>query len=91
MSSFHGHGQAQHDKNYLNTVTESLQSVADQVNKALQRGKTLEQAQKFVKLDDIRVKFTHDDPLLNEEFQGNFASIVRQVYDEATEELELGQ
>ena len=52
---------------------------------------TLEQTQKFVKLDAIRVKFTHNDPQLNEEFQGNFAPIVRQVYDEATEELELYQ
>ena len=86
-----GHGQAQHDKNYLNLVTESLQSVVDQVNNALQHGMTLEQTQKFVKLDAIRVKFTHNDPQLNEEFQGNFAPIVRQVYDEATEELELYQ
>ena len=86
-----GHGPVQHDKNYLSLVTESLQSVVDQVHEALQRGMTLAETQKFVRLDAIRVKFTHDDPQLNAEFQGNFLPIVRQIYDEATEGLELYQ
>jgi glyoxylase-like metal-dependent hydrolase (beta-lactamase superfamily II) len=86
-----GHGQAQHDMNYLNLVIESLQSVVDQVHEALRRGMTLEETKKFVNLNAIRLKFTHDDPDLNASFQGNFAPIVRQVYDEATEELELYQ
>jgi cyclase len=86
-----GHGQVQHDKNYLNLVTESLQSVVDQVHEALQRGMTLAETQKSLRLDAIRVKFTHDDPQLNAEFQGNFLPIIRQIYDEATEELELYQ
>ena len=83
---------AQRDKNYLNLVTESLQSVVDQVREALQKGMTLEETRKFVNFDAMRVKFTHDDPELNAEFQSNFSTpIVRQVYDEATEELELYQ
>ena len=86
-----GHGQAQHDMNYLNLVIESLQSVEDQVHEALRRGMTLDETKKFVNLDPIRLKFTHDDPDLNASFQGNFTPIVRQVYDEATEELELYQ
>jgi len=87
-----GHGEAQHDKKYLELVVESLQSVTDQVHEALKRGMTLEETRKFVKFDTIRPKFTHDDPNLNAEFDGNFATpIVRQVYDEATEELELYQ
>jgi cyclase len=86
-----GHGPAQHDMNYLNLVIESLQSVEDQVREALRRGMTLEETKKFVNLDPIRLKFTHDDPDLNASFQGNFAPIVGQVYDEATEELELHQ
>ena len=76
-----GHGPAQHE----------LQSVVDQVHEALQRGMTLEETKKFVNLDVSRLKFTHDDPELNASFQGNFAAIVRQAYDEATEELELYQ
>ena len=87
-----GHGEAQHDKKYLQLVRESLESVTDQVHEALRRGMTLEETRKFVKFDTIRPKFTHDDANLNAEFDGNFATpIVRQVYDEATEELELYQ
>jgi hypothetical protein len=77
--------------NYLNLVIESLQSVVDQVREALRRGMTLEETKKFVNLNSIRLKFTHDDPDLNASFQGNFVPIIRQVYDEATEELELYQ
>ena len=87
-----GHGEAQRDKKYLQLVRESLESVTDQVHEALHRGMTLEETRKFVKFDTIRTKFTHDDANLNAEFDGNFATpIVRQVYDEATEELELYQ
>jgi cyclase len=87
-----GHGEALRDKKYLQLVRESLESVTDQVHEALRRGMTLEETRKFVKFDTIQPKFTHDDANLNAEFDGNFATpIVRQVYDEATEELELYQ
>jgi len=87
-----GHGALQRDKSYLQLVTESLQFVEDQVLEALERGMTLEETRKFVKFDALRPKFTHDDANLNAEFDGNFAGpIVRQVYDEATEQLELYQ
>ena len=87
-----GHGEAQRDKKYLQLVRESLESVTEQVHEALRRGMTLEETRKFVKFDTIQPKFTHDDANLNAEFDGNFATpIVRQVYDEATEELELYQ
>jgi glyoxylase-like metal-dependent hydrolase (beta-lactamase superfamily II) len=87
-----GHGPVLHDKTYLDLLTASLQSVVDQVREALVRGLTLEQTRQFVKFDDMRKKFTHGDPNLDADFEGNFAQpIVRQVYDEATEELELYQ
>jgi cyclase len=86
-----GHGSAQHDKAYLHLVTDSLKYVVAQVHEALQRGMTMAETQKFVNLDSLRVKFTHDDAQLNDEFQGNFVPIIRQAYDEATEELELYQ
>lgn len=86
-----GHGEAQHDMNYLSLVIESLQSVVDQVHEALSRGMTLEETKKFVNLDPMRLKFTHDDPDLNAAFLGNFAPIVQQVYDESTEALQLYQ
>jgi cyclase len=87
-----GDGALQRDKTYLQLVTESLQFVEDQVHEALERGMTLDETRKFVKFDALRPKFTHDDANLNAEFDGNFAGpIVRQVYDEATEQLELYQ
>lgn len=87
-----GHGPVQHDKAYLELLIASLQSVVEQVHNALMQGLTLNQTRQFVKLDDIRKKFTGGDAALDAEFDGNFTQpIVRQVYDEATEELELYQ
>jgi cyclase len=86
-----GHGEAQHDQAYLRLVLDSLRTIEKQVHEALRRGLTLEQTQKFVELDPIRLRFTHDDSGLNDSFQGNFTPIVRQIYDEATEGLELYQ
>jgi cyclase len=83
-----GHGPAQHDKGYLTLLLESLQSIRQQVQKALHQGLTLKQTQKAVNLDAIRLKFTHDDPELNASFEGNFTPIVKQMYHEATEGLE---
>jgi glyoxylase-like metal-dependent hydrolase (beta-lactamase superfamily II) len=87
-----GHGPVQHDKAYLDLLIAALQSVVDQVHAALARGLTLERTRQAVKIDDIRKKFTNGDATLDAEFEGNFTQpIVRQVYDEATEELELYQ
>jgi cyclase len=86
-----GHGPAQHDKAYLNLVLESLRSVQQQVQDALHRGLSFQETQKAVKLDAIRSGFTHGDPELGASFDGNFTPIVRQMYDEATEGLELYQ
>jgi cyclase len=86
-----GHGPAQHDQKYLKLVLESLQTIQKQVHAALRLGLSLPEAQKAVNLDAIRLNFTHDDPDLNAAFQGNFAPVVRQMYDEATEGLEQYQ
>jgi cyclase len=87
-----GHGAAQHDKAYLRLMMDALQSVEEQVHQALAQGMTLEETRKFVKFDEMRARFTHGDANLNAEFDANFAQpIVLQVYDEATERLELYQ
>jgi cyclase len=86
-----GHGQALHDQSYLQLVLRSLRSVQGQVQQALRGGMSLQETQKAVNLDAIRVQFTHNDPDLNAAFEGNFSPIVRQMYDEATEGLELYQ
>ncbi len=86
-----GHGIAQHDHQYLGLVLDSLQALRNQVHGALSRGLTLSETQKAVHLESIRRSFTHDDPDLNAQFDGNFTPIVRQLYDEATEGLEQYQ
>jgi cyclase len=86
-----GHGAAQHDHQYLTLVLDSLQAIAGQVRQALDRGLTLSETLKAVHLESIRTSFTHDDPDLNAQFDGNFVPIVRQMYDEATEGLEQYQ
>jgi cyclase len=86
-----GHGPAQHDKLYLTLVLESLRSIQQQVQDALQRGLTFQETQKAVKLDAIRSSFTHGDPETGASFDGNFTPVVRQMYDEATEGLEQYQ
>ena len=86
-----GHGQAQLDASFLQLVLDSFRSIHLQVRDALRRGLTLQETQKAINLAAIRTKFTHDDPDLNAVFDGNFAPIVRQFYDEATEGLEQYQ
>jgi cyclase len=86
-----GHGPAQHDKIYLTLVLDSLQRIQRQVQDALHRGLTFQETSKAVNLDAIRSSFTHGDPELVASFDGNFAPIVRQMYDEATEGLEQYQ
>ena len=86
-----GHGRAQPDSSFLQLVVDSFRSIQQQVRDALHRGLTLQETQKAINLAAIRTRFTHDDPDLNAAFDGNFAPIVRQFYDEATEGLEQYQ
>jgi cyclase len=86
-----GHGAAQPNSSFLHLVLDSFRLIHQQVRDALHRGLTLQETQKAVNLAAIRTEFTHDDPDLNSAFDGNFAPIVRQFYDEATEGLEQYQ
>ena len=65
-----GHGPAWHDKSFLNLEAELLESVVGQVVQAVQKGMvTVEEMQKVVNVEPLRVKFTHDDKDLNAKFQ----------------------
>ena len=86
-----GHGRAQMDSSFLQLELDSFRWIRQQVRDALHRGLTLQETRKIVDLTAIRTKFTHDDANLNAVFDGNFAPIVRQFYDEATEGLEQYQ
>jgi glyoxylase-like metal-dependent hydrolase (beta-lactamase superfamily II) len=65
-----GHGPAWHNKDFLNLEAELLESIISQVRQAVQQGMvTVEEMQKVVNVEPLRVKFTHDDKALNEKFR----------------------
>jgi glyoxylase-like metal-dependent hydrolase (beta-lactamase superfamily II) len=83
-----GHGPLQHDKAYLRQVLRLLEYVVSEVHAAGQKGLSFEETKKAVNLDRLRAEFTHDDPELNADFDGNFGEpILKQAWREATEAL----
>jgi hypothetical protein len=65
-----GHGPARHGKDFLHLETELLDSVVSQVTKAVQGGAvTVEDIQKAVDVEFLRMRFTHDDKDLNDKFR----------------------
>jgi glyoxylase-like metal-dependent hydrolase (beta-lactamase superfamily II) len=65
-----GHGPACRDKAFLNLEAELFESVVSQVRQAVQKGMvTVEEIQKAVDVEPLRLKFTHDDKDLNAKFQ----------------------
>jgi len=79
-----GHGPAWHDKDYLNLEADLLESVVSQVDEAVQRGLvTVEEIQKVVNVEPLRLKFTHDDKDLNAKFQRFVNHMVENASGEA--------
>lgn len=65
-----GHGPAWHDKQFLNLEADLFESIVAQVTQAEQKGMlTVEEIQKAVNVEPLRLKFTHDDKDLNAQFQ----------------------
>ena len=79
-----GHGPAWHDKAFLNLEAELLESVVSQVSEAVQKGMvTVEEIQKVVDVEALRVKFTHDDKALNDKFRRYVNRMVENASREA--------
>jgi cyclase len=79
-----GRGPAMHDKNYLNLEAELAESIVSQVGDAVQKGLvTVEEIQKAVNVEPLRVKFTHDDKELNAKFPRFVNSMVENASREA--------
>jgi glyoxylase-like metal-dependent hydrolase (beta-lactamase superfamily II) len=79
-----GHGPAWRNKDFLNLEAELLESVVSQVIRAEQKGMvTVEEIQKVVNVEPLRVKFTHDDKDLNEKFQRYVNRMVENASREA--------
>ncbi|MGB0035372.1 MAG: MBL fold metallo-hydrolase [Candidatus Acidiferrales bacterium] len=79
-----GHGPAWRDKNFLNLEAELLESVVSQVGEAVRKGMvTVEEMQKVVNVERLRVKFTHDDKDLNDKFRRYVNRMVENASREA--------
>jgi cyclase len=79
-----GHGPAWHDKNFLNLEAELLETIVSQVLQAVQKGTvTVEEMQKMVNVEPLRLKFTHDDKELNAKFQRYVGRMIENASREA--------
>jgi glyoxylase-like metal-dependent hydrolase (beta-lactamase superfamily II) len=83
-----GHGEPQHDKQYLELVISSLEAARKQIYEAARKGMTLEEVRKAVNFDSMREKFAHGDSLRQREFQDYFTDpIVDRLFKEATGQI----
>jgi cyclase len=79
-----GHGPAWHDKEFLNLEAALLETIVNQVGEAVRRGVvTVEDLQKAVNVEPLRVRFTHDDKELNKKFQRYVNRMVENASREA--------
>jgi hypothetical protein len=67
-----GHGPVMRDDGYLDLMIRMLTSLTRQVDSAVARGETVEQAQKSVNLDEYRAAFAGDSKVR----QGLFTNYV---------------
>jgi cyclase len=83
-----GHGPALRERNLLNSQLELFESVISQVGDAVRQGVvTVEEMQKVVSVESLRVKFTHDDKELNEKFKRS----VNRMIDDSSREARDGR
>ena len=80
-----GHGEVQHDKKYLSLVIELLETIKSQINKAIEKGLTVEETQEFVIVDNLKKEFVKDDPVKSYYFDGYTKEpIIARMYAELT-------
>jgi cyclase len=85
-----GHGPAWHDKNFLNLEAELLETIVSQVDRAVQQGLvTVEEIQKAVDVEPLRLKFTNGDKDLNSKFQRYVDRMVENASREARDGRKL--
>ncbi len=69
-----GHGPVQHDKQYMQLVTQALESLSQQAHAAVKQGQTQEQFQKSVNLTEFREKMAGSDPSRQRVFDEYFVA-----------------
>lgn len=81
-----GHGEVQRDGTYLQTVTELLNSVTQQVKQSVASGLSLEDVRKKVDVSNFQKQLCGDDPARIRSFRGNFLGIaITRAFREAKE------
>jgi cyclase len=79
-----GHGAAWRDKDFLTLEAELFETIVGQVGEAVRKGNvTVEEVQKAVNVEPLRVKFTHDDKELNKQFRSYTDGMIENAYREA--------
>jgi len=85
-----GHGPAWRDKSNLNLELELLDSIVRQVDQAVQAGRvSVEEIEKTVDVENLRARFTHDDPALNAKFRRFVQGMVENTAREARDGRKL--
>jgi cyclase len=80
-----GHGPVMKDDSYAKLVSRLVKSLSTQVDAAVARSETLDQARKSVRLDDFRKELVHDSTMLGIIFDNYVTSSgVAAAYKEAT-------
>ena len=82
-----GHGDVQVNRNYLELMANTLDSVATQIATLSSEGKSLEETQAAVDLSAFEPQFTHGDTFLRDRFNEWFKQpIVEAAWKEANGE-----
>jgi glyoxylase-like metal-dependent hydrolase (beta-lactamase superfamily II) len=64
-----GHGQVQHDAQYVDLMIETVRTVSTQMKSFVAQGLTREDASARVDFSGVEKRFTHGDPFLTNRFQ----------------------
>lgn len=79
-----GHGDVQHDYTYLKLVRELLVFTREQARVAVQKGTSLEDAQKTIDFAPFIARFAGGDPIREDAFNSFYAApAVQRAYEEA--------
>jgi glyoxylase-like metal-dependent hydrolase (beta-lactamase superfamily II) len=85
-----GHGPAFHDKSWLRLEADLLQEVVDGVHAQLAKGVLkLADVQAAVTCEDLRERFTHGDPDLDQRFRARVKAFVKFAVTETRDGVEL--
>ena len=78
-----GHGPVMHDYAYVDLLTATLTAIIDQATKGATDGLSLDDAKKRVDVEKFRLAFTHNDPVLEDDFAEFVSDVAEVTFNEA--------